>query len=207
MFRNKSSRRWLKEHFTDPYVIKAQKEGYRSRAVYKLIELQNKYKIIKNNSIVIDLGAAPGSWSQYIQKILNSHGKLIAVDLLKMEVIEGVDYIQGDFTSEEVYEKLTNYLPHGGANCIVSDMLPNATGIKQVDQLRSIQLVEEIVEFALSSLKAEGNLLVKVLQGPGFEEIVSRLRRYFVKVSVQKPKASRERSIEMYLLAIGFKNG
>ncbi len=206
MVRTKSSKRWLKEHFSDPFVVKAQKDGYRSRAVYKLIELQNRYKIIKKNSTIVELGSAPGSWSQYIAEILDGEGKIVAVDLLDFDEIPGVDFIKGDFTSEDVYKSLMDLFPCSSVDCIVSDMLPNSTGIKKVDQLKSIQLVEEVIDFALKTLKCNGNLLVKVLQGPGFEEMVRNLRKIFCKVSSQKPMASRARSIEVYLLAIGFKN-
>lgn len=205
MRRTKSSTRWLKEHFSDPYVAKAKKEGYRSRAIYKLIELQEKHTIFVPGQTVVDLGAAPGSWSQYIAKIVGRKGLVIALDLLSFDPINNVTNLQGDFTEEDTYQELLALLNDKLVNCIVSDMLSNATGIKKVDQLKSIYLVECVVEFANKILVQDGSVLIKVLQGPGFEEIVKDLKTHFTSVATKKPKASRARSKEVYLFAKGFK--
>ncbi|HSW69041.1 MAG TPA: 23S rRNA (uridine(2552)-2'-O)-methyltransferase RlmE [Gammaproteobacteria bacterium] len=198
---SKSSRRWLREHFSDPYVKRAQQEGYRSRAVYKLLELQERDKLFKPGMTVIDLGAAPGSWSQVITKWVGKKGRVIALDILPMEPLLGVEFIKGDFADPTVLNELLQHLGDAKSDWVVSDMAPNLTGINSVDQPRSIELAELALDLANQVLHDEGSLLVKVFQGVGFDEFLIELRRHFKKVIIRKPKASRDRSNEVYLLA------
>ena len=204
MARSKSSADWLKEHFNDEYVQLSQKEGYRSRAVYKLIELQDKYNIINPGDTVVELGAAPGSWTQYIAKLVGKKGQVIALDLLQMNPIPGVTLIQGDFMDDMVYQELLEQEGSNGINCILSDMRENTTGVEKVDQLKAMHLSECIVDFAMTSLSNGGRLLFKAFQGPGFDNLLSDLKKNFSKVSVRKPDASRSRSKELFILAVGY---
>lgn len=197
----KSSRRWLREHFSDPYVKQAQQEGYRSRAVYKLRELQERDHLFKPGMIVIDLGAAPGSWSQSVVNWVGKKGRVIALDSLPMDVISGVEFIQGDFTDETVLLELMQRIGDAKADWVISDMAPNMSGIDSVDQPRSMALAELAFDFAKQVLHDQGGLLIKVFQGVGFDEFLQELRQHFKKVSIRKPKASRDRSKEVYLLA------
>jgi 23S rRNA (uridine2552-2'-O)-methyltransferase len=196
-----SSRRWLHEHFNDPYVKQAQREGYRSRSVYKLLELQERDKFIKPNMTVIDLGAAPGGWSQVLTKMVGKNGRIIALDILEMEPIHGVEIIVGDFTEDAVLEELMAALGDIKADFILSDMAPNLSGIDSVDQPRSIELAELALDLALRALRPTGGFLVKVFQGEGFDAFLVTLRQSFKKVTIRKPKASRDRSREVYILA------
>ena len=205
MPKSKSSKRWLHEHFNDNYVKRAQKEGYRSRAAYKLLEIQNKYHIIHKDMVVVDLGAAPGSWTEVIAKILGKTGKIIASDILSMEKIPGVEFIQGDFTSDAMVLNLLKFIGNGGADLVVSDMAPNISGVKCADQARSIHLVELAFDFAKKVLKNNGTFLIKVFQGEGIEQFKRNLAQSFISVKVCKPDASRSRSTETYLLALGYK--
>lgn len=198
---SKSSRRWLNEHFSDAYVKQAQQEGYRSRAVYKLLELQERYKLFKPGMTIVDLGAAPGGWSQVLVKMVGSKGKVIAMDILPMEPIPGVEFIQGDFCSEDVLNQLLLSLGDNKVNWVLSDMAPNMSGIDSVDQPRSIYLAELALDFAMRVLSEKGGFLVKVFQGEGFDELLQTIRRHFSKVIIRKPKASRGRSREVYILA------
>ncbi len=198
---SKTSRQWLKEHFTDPYVIEAQKKGYRSRAVFKLLEIQNKDRIIKPGACIVDLGAAPGAWSQSCTEILKGSGKIIALDILPMTALEGVEFIQGDFREEETLAKLESALNHQPIDLLLSDMAPNTSGINAVDQPRAMYLAELAMELAISHLKPKGDFLVKIFQGHGFDEYVRTARTLFNQVDIRKPKASRARSKEVYLLA------
>lgn len=205
MARTTSSNRWLDEHFSDEYVQRAQREGYRSRAVYKLLELDEKYKLIKPAMKVVDLGAAPGSWSEIVASKLGSKGKLIASDILDMEPLEGVTFIQGDFREQEVLDEILKALGSEKADLVISDMAPNLSGNGAVDQPRAMLLVDLAFELAQITLKKEGCLLVKIFQGEGFDSYMKSLRDSFKSVSTKKPAASRSRSREVYVLARGFK--
>lgn len=203
--RSKSSNRWLEEHFSDTYVKQAQQKGYRSRSVFKLLEIQEKDHLIKPGMLIVDLGAAPGGWSEIAKKWLGDKGKLIALDILPMEPIAGVEIIQGDFTSEAVFQQLLDTLEKRPVDLVISDMAPNISGVNEIDQPRAMYLVELALDFAQQVLKPGGNFLVKVFQGEGFDSLIKSLRQSFQKVVTRKPKASRPRSNEVYLLAQGFK--
>ena len=202
---SKSSKQWLKEHFSDPYVKQAQQLGYRSRAVFKLSELDDKDKLFKPGMTVVDLGAAPGGWSQYATDKLGGKGQIIALDLLPMDGLPGVEFIQGDFTAEEVLTQLTEALANKPINLVMSDMAPNSSGLVAVDQPRNMYLAELALDFALQHLATGGTFLSKLFMGEGFDEYLKLTRQYFGKVVVRKPKASRPRSREVYLLATEFK--
>lgn len=196
-----SSRRWMHEHLNDEYVKKAQKEGYRCRAVYKLLEIIEKKHIINKGDTVIDLGAAPGGWSQVAVKITGKSGQVIASDILPIEEINGVNFIQGDFTEQSVYDELMNLIKGSSIDVVLSDMAPNMSGQLSVDQPKSMYLADLAIDFALKILSRNGHFIVKVFQGDGFDEYVKKSRSSFRKVSIIKPKASRPRSKEVYLLA------
>jgi len=200
-----SSRRWMHEHLSDEFVKKAQKEGYRSRAVYKLLEIIEKNKIIKNGDIVLDLGAAPGGWSQVAAKFVGSSGKVIASDILPIDKINGVAFLQGDFTEQSVYDNLLNMTDGNKVNVVLSDMAPNMSGQLSVDQPKSMYLADLAIDMATKTLEINGNFVVKVFQGDGFDDYLQNARKAFKKVSVIKPKASRPRSKEVYLLATQLK--
>jgi len=199
----KSSRRWLREHFSDPYVKQAQQAGYRSRAVYKLLELHERDKLFKPGMTIVDLGAAPGGWSQIVVDIVGPKGRVVALDILPMEPIPEVDFIQGDFTEDSVVNELFQLLGEDTVvNWVLSDMAPNLSGIDSIDQPRSIFLAELALDFALKVLSPrEGGFLVKVFQGEGFDPFLKQVRDHFKKVLIRKPKASRGRSREVYILA------
>jgi len=199
--KSKSSRRWLQEHFSDPYVKKAQREGLRSRAAYKLQQLQERDKLFKPGMTVIDLGAAPGGWSELVVKYTGSKGKVIALDILPMEPIRGVEFIQGDFTEEAQLEKLLEQLGHAKVDWVLSDMAPNLSGVDSVDQPRSIALAEIALNLALRVLNEQGGFLTKVFQGDGFDAFLKEVRCHFKMVMIRKPDASRGRSREVYILA------
>lgn len=204
MARSKSSNDWLKEHFSDTYVKKAQQEGYRSRAAFKLLAIQEKYKIIKPNMTVLDIGAAPGGWAQLTAEWVGEKGKVIAVDLLPITSLGGVTIIQGDITDEAVWHQIKAAIaPKTQVDAIISDMAPNLSGITVSDQARSMGLVEFVVEIADEILAPQGVLLTKVFQGAGFDELLKMLRKRYKKVQPIKPPASRSRSRELYLLASG----
>ncbi|PPD33203.1 MAG: 23S rRNA (uridine(2552)-2'-O)-methyltransferase RlmE [Methylomonas sp.] len=205
MARTKSSHQWMQEHFQDEYVKKAQALGYRSRAIFKLIEIQEKDKIIRPGINVVDLGAAPGGWSEYARKLLGKSDKLVALDLLDIEPIAGVDFIQGDFRENDVLEKLYKILDGQPVHLLLSDMAPNISGNKEVDQPRAIYLGELALDAAHSILAKGGTFLIKMFQGAGFDEYHNQVRQYFSSVVIRKPKASRARSNEVYILAKGFK--
>lgn len=196
-----SSKRWLKEHFTDPYVIRAQKEGYRSRAVYKLFEMNERYHLFKPGMTIIDLGAAPGGWSQIVVKMIKPGGRLIAMDLLPMDPIEGVEFLQGDFSDEAIVNQITTLLGGAKADWVISDIAPNMSGNESVDIPRSMYLSELALAFALETVKPTGGFLIKLFQGEGFDTYLAEVRRHFKSVAVRKPKASRDRSREVYLMA------
>ncbi|OAI18792.1 23S rRNA methyltransferase [Methylomonas lenta] len=205
MARTKSSQQWMQEHFQDEYVKKAQALGYRSRAVFKLIEIQEKDKIIRPGINVVDLGAAPGGWSEYVRKIAGKNDKVIALDLLEIEPIVGVDFIQGDFREEEVLQKLYKVLDDEPVHLLLSDMAPNMSGNKEVDQPRAIYLGELALDAAQSILVKGGTFLIKMFQGAGFDAYHNQVKQQFSSVVIRKPKASRARSNEVYILAKGFK--
>lgn len=205
MGRSKSSSRWLNEHFNDPFVRKAQAEGMRSRAAYKLEELLERDLVLRPGMIVVDLGAAPGGWSQVAQEWLKGRGRVVALDILAMEPLEGVEFIEGDFTDDRVLAALQELLGETKVDLVLSDMAPNMSGVASVDQARSMLLAELAVDFAKSHLRRGGAYLVKLFQGEGFDDYIKVLRASFDKVSLRKPKASRGRSREIYALATGFK--
>jgi len=200
-----SSARWKQRQFSDLYVQRAQKEGWRSRAVYKLEEIDKKQRLFKNGSIVVDLGAAPGSWSQYAAQKVLPNGRVIALDLLEMEPLEGVQFIQGDFTDDAVLQQLQAALGEAPADLVMSDMAPNITGMRSVDQPRSMYLAELALDMAVQSLRSGGALVTKVFMGEGFDELVKACRKHFDSVRVQKPAASRAESRETYIAARGFR--
>lgn len=204
MPRSKSSKRWLQEHKSDPYVKQAQLQGYRSRAVFKLKEIHEKVKLFKPGMTIVDLGAAPGGWSQYVSQILKNNCKIIALDLLPMEPIEGVTFIQGDFTEDEVLDRINAILPEKSVDIVLSDMAPNMTGVSAVDIPRAMYLCELALEFCESILKKEGSLFLKIFHGEGFDQFVKHVRKKFKHVKISKPEASRGRSRETYLLARGY---
>lgn len=202
--RSKSSRQWLDEHFKDAYVQQAQKEHYRSRASYKLLEIEEKDRILKPGMTVVDLGAAPGGWSQVTAEKVGSNGKVIALDILPMDPIANVQFIHGDFTEQAVLEQLLRAVGESEVKLVLSDMAPNISGMKSVDQPRAIYLAELAFDLAQNVLSKEGTFLVKVFQGEGFDHYLKQLRLHFAKVVSRKPAASRPRSREIYLLAKGF---
>ncbi|HET9032989.1 MAG TPA: 23S rRNA (uridine(2552)-2'-O)-methyltransferase RlmE [Dokdonella sp.] len=205
MARSKTSSRWLQEHFSDPYVKRAQAEGWRSRAVFKLDELIERDKLLKPGMFVVDLGAAPGGWSQMVRERLGDAGRIIALDILPMQGIGGVDFILGDFRENEVLARLEALLDGASIDLVLSDMAPNMSGVGVVDQDRSMVLAELAADFAEAHLRKGGAFLTKVFQGQGFDEHIRRLRSQYASVSIRKPKASRARSNEVYALATGRK--
>jgi 23S rRNA (uridine2552-2'-O)-methyltransferase len=203
--RSKTSKQWLREHFKDEYVQRAQQEGYRSRAVYKLLEIQKRDQIIKPGMTVVDLGAAPGGWSEIARNLVGKKGRVIATDILPMDPIEGVDFVLGDFREEAVFEKLMEIIGNQPVDLVMSDMAPNMSGMDAVDQPRSMYLVELALDMARQILKPGGDMLVKVFQGEGSEAYFKELRSEFKRLMIRKPKASRPRSSEVYALARGRK--
>jgi 23S rRNA (uridine2552-2'-O)-methyltransferase len=201
MARSKSSGRWLAEHFDDPYVKQAQQQGLRSRAAFKLLELQEKHRLIRPGMTVVDLGAAPGGWCQVARPLVGSRGRVIALDILPMTPVSGVEFIHGDFTEDEPLQTLERALEGAGVDLVMSDMAPNISGMATVDQAKSMYLAELALEFARVHLKPGGDLVIKLFQGADFDGFVSEVRSLFGKVQVIKPKASRSRSNEVYLLA------
>ncbi len=205
MKRSKSSRQWLDRHFKDEYVQKSHKDGFRSRAAYKLQEIQERDRLIKPSHLVVDLGAAPGGWSQYARRLVGGNGGVVALDILPMDPIDGVSFIQGDFREESVLAQLQRLLDGSEVDLVISDMAPNVTGMAVVDQPRSMYLCELALDFTRNCLKPGGSMVVKVFQGEGFDQYMRDLRAVFNKVVARKPKASRPKSREVYLVATGFK--
>jgi 23S rRNA (uridine2552-2'-O)-methyltransferase len=203
--RSKSSGRWLREHFEDEYVKRAQREGWRSRGAFKLVEIDARDRLIRPGMTVLDLGAAPGGWSQYASKRLAGRGRVLALDLLAMDPLPGVEFVQGDFCDVRVLERLFESLGQSKAHLVLSDMAPNISGVKAVDQPRIMYLAELAAEFAAQTLGPGGNLLVKVFQGDGFDQLLRELRRRYASVVSRKPQASRARSRELYLLARNYR--
>ena len=203
--RSKSSARWLAEHASDPYVKRAHEEGWRSRAAFKLEEIQRTDRLLRPGITVVDLGAAPGGWSQYAARLLAGRGRVIALDVLEMPALPGVEFMQGDFTEPDVLERLEAALGGARVDLVMSDMAPNMMGISDVDHDRSMYLVDLAVEFASKALRPGGDLLMKVFQGREFQPLLARLRKEFDTVKLRKPGASRARSSEVYVLARGYR--
>ncbi len=205
MAKNKSSKAWMQEHVNDPYVRRAQAEGMRSRAAYKLQQLAERDKLLKPGMVVVDLGAAPGGWSQVARSAVGDAGRVVAVDLLEMTPVAGVRFIHGDFGDNAVLAAVEQALDGQGADLVLSDMAPNISGVASVDQARSVGLAELALAFAVYHLQPQGNFLVKVFQGSGFDELVKDIRGKFVQTLIRKPEASRSRSNEVYVVAKGLK--
>ncbi len=203
--RSGSSARWLKEHFADPFVQKAQSEGWRSRAVFKLEEIDRRVKLLRPGDVCLDLGAAPGAWSQYAARRVGGRGRVVAADILPMPELRGVEFVQGDFTDPGVFDELLGLLPGHPVDVLLSDMAPNLSGVDAIDQPRSIELAELALEMAGQVLKPGGHALIKVFQGSGFVDLLQNARGRFGRVKLVKPQASRSRSPEMYLLAMQFR--
>jgi 23S rRNA (uridine2552-2'-O)-methyltransferase len=203
--RSKSSRRWLTRQQHDPYVERAQREGWRSRAVFKLMEIQAKGRILRPGLRCLDLGASPGSWSQFAVRQIGSAGRLVAVDLLPMEPIPGVVFLEGDFTAMSTREALQGVLEGARVDLVMSDIAPNSTGSRAIDQARSMEAAEQVHGFARETLRSGGDLLVKLFQGAGFEDYVRGLRDEFEVVRLVKPAASRAGNREIYLLARNYR--
>lgn len=202
---SRTSKAWMQEHMNDEYVKRAQKEGYRARAAYKLTEIDDKDKLIKPGMTVVDLGSTPGSWSQVVVQRLKGQGRIIALDILDMHPIAGVDFLQGDFREESVLKQLEEKLENKPVDLVIADMAPNISGVKEADQAGAAYLTELALEFSKDWLKPGGNFLVKVFIGAGFDETVKNMRLQFGKVVTRKPKASRGRSSEVYLLGLSHK--
>jgi len=205
MARSKSSGRWLQEHEKDEYVQRARKEGYRSRASYKLLELDTRDKLFRPGMVVVDLGAAPGGWTQVAAQRVGHNGRIIASDILPMDAVAGTEFVQGDFTEESVLSEILNIIGDERADLVISDMAPNMSGMKAVDQPRAIYLVELALDLAKQILKPGGVFVAKVFQGEGSDDLLADLRQAFTRVVVRKPEASRPRSSEVYMVAKGFK--
>lgn len=207
MARSKTSNAWLAEHFNDEFVKRARKEGYRSRAVYKLQEIDARDRLIKPGMTVVDLGAAPGAWSQYLVERVGRSGQVFALDILPMEALPGVEVLQGDFTEEATLKALLNALGGRPVDLVISDMSPNISGVDSADKARAMYLSELAVDFAAQVLKPGGAFLMKVFQGSGFSKLYKGIQGKFTRVVSRKPKASRARSAEIYVLATGFRDG
>ena len=203
--RSRSSARWLKQHFADPFVQRAQSEGWRSRAVFKLEEIDRRAKLLRAGAVCLDLGAAPGAWSQYAARRVGARGRVVATDILPMPELPGVEFVQGDIREPEVFDKVLGLLPARQVDVLLSDMAPNLSGVDAIDQPRSLHLAELAVEMAERVLKPGGHALIKVFQGSGFVELLQSVRGRFGRVKLLKPEASRSRSPEMYLLAMQFR--
>ncbi len=205
MARSKSSRRWLKEHFDDPHVKKAQALGLRSRSAFKLEEIQQRHRLIRPGMTVVDLGAAPGGWSQLAAGWLQGRGRLIALDRLELAPLAGVEFLRGDFTEADTLARLEAALAGAPVDLVMSDLAPNISGVKAIDAPRAMYLAELVLDFARHRLTGGGSMLTKVFQGAGFDSFVAEVRRCFDQTQVFKPRASRARSREMYILARGFR--
>lgn len=203
--RSKSSSRWLKEHFDDPFVKMAQKDGYRSRASYKLLEIQEKDNILRPGMTVIDLGSAPGGWSQVTSRVIGDKGTLIASDILPMSAIADVTFIEGDFTEERVFNEIMDAVGNQPVDLVISDMAPNMSGIRTADQAAAMYLCELALDLASKVLRPGGDFLIKIFHGEGFDEYLRDVRRRFEKVQMRKPSSSRDRSREQYLLGRGLR--
>jgi 23S rRNA (uridine2552-2'-O)-methyltransferase len=206
MARSKSSASWMSRHLSDPFVKQAQKDGYRSRSAYKLIELNDKDKLIRPGMRLLDLGSAPGGWSQVAGSLVGAKGRVLATDILPMDALRNVDFIQGDFTDETILQQLLDWLGGGKFDLIISDIAPNVTGISSADQASSIQFLELALDTVRRTLKPGATFVAKMFQGSGSDQYVKELRTHFDKVVIRKPEASRKESREVYLVAKGFKS-
>ena len=207
MARSKSSGQWLQEHVNDPYVKQAQKDGYRSRSSYKLIQLNEKDRLLRPGMLVVDLGSAPGGWSQVAGRIVGAKGRVVATDILHMDPVPNVEFIQGDFTEEAVLKQVLAALGGNKPDLVVCDLSPNISGIDSADQASSMYLVELALDMVRQVLQPDGNFVAKVFQGAGSDDYLKQVRTSFDKVAVRKPAASRARSREVYVVAKGFKPG
>lgn len=205
MKRSKTSKAWMREHVTDPFVKRAKHEGYRSRAAFKLMDIDERDRLLHPGMIVVDLGATPGGWSQVAAAKVGASGKVIALDILEMHPLAGVTFIQGDFREEFALSELDKALNGKQVDLVISDMAPNISGVEFSDQMKSMHLAELAMDFAIKFMKPEGKFLAKVFQGAGFEEFLGAMRSNFKQVITRKPKASRDRSSELYLLGKGLK--
>ncbi len=203
--RSKSSGAWLREHFDDHYVKEAKRLGLRSRAAFKLMEIQEKDRLIKPGMVVVDLGAAPGGWSQFAMDMVGDRGRVIASDILPMDSLAGVEFVEGDFTEESVFNELMDLVGDNKADLVISDMAPNMSGMQAVDQPRSMYLAELALDMAKQVLKPGGSIVFKVFQGEGFDELLREMRPAFVQTVTRKPASSRSRSREVYLVAKSYK--
>jgi 23S rRNA (uridine2552-2'-O)-methyltransferase len=205
MAKGSSSDRWRRRQENDPYVQQAQRDGWRSRAVFKLIEIQKRHRLMKPGGVVLDLGAAPGAWSQYAASVVGERGSVIGVDLLEFDPIAGVERIQGDFREPDVLEVVLAAIDGRPLDLVMSDMAPNISGNRSVDQPRSMYLAELTLDLAQKALKPSGGLITKLFHGEGFDDFVREMRRKFIQVRIRKPVASRAQSRETYLVAVGFR--
>jgi 23S rRNA (uridine2552-2'-O)-methyltransferase len=204
--KSKRSTAWLREHFDDHYVKEAKRLGLRSRAAFKLMEIQEKDRLIKPGMVVVDLGAAPGGWSQFAYDIVGQRGRVIASDILPMDTLAGVEFVPGDFTEEAVFNQLLDVVGEEKADLVISDMAPNMSGMQAVDQPRSMYLAELALDMAKEALRPGGSIVFKVFQGEGFDQLLREMRADFTKVVTRKPSASRSRSREVYLVAKAYKH-
>ncbi len=204
--RSKASGRWLQEHFDDHFVKEAQRLGYRSRAAFKLLEILEKDKLVKKGMTVIDLGAAPGGWTQIISQQLQGTGRIIATDILPMDHLPDVEFVEGDFTEEKVFQSILSLMNGQAADLVISDMAPNMSGMRDIDQPKSMYLAELALDLAVKTLSSEGAFVVKVFQGEGFDQYISDIKKTFLKVATRKPSSSRARSREVYVVAQKFRS-
>lgn len=202
MKRSRTKNNWIKEHLADEYVKKSKIDGFRSRAAYKFLQLNEKHSLLKSSDRVVDLGSAPGSWSQAVSTLLNDEGRIIAIDLLPMSDVPKTSFIQGDFTDNAIYEKLKDSLNNNPVDLVISDMAPNISGIKGMDQARISNLNELTLDFAHDWLKPMGNLMVKTFMGSGFDDIIKQVRASFAKTIIEKPDSSRDRSAELFIIGL-----
>lgn len=202
MKRSRTKNNWIREHLADEYVKKSKIDGFRSRAAYKFLQLNEKHSLLKSSDRVVDLGSAPGSWSQAVSKLLNDEGRIIAIDLLPMSDVPKTSFIQGDFTDNAIYEKLKDSLNNNPVDLVISDMAPNISGIKRMDQARISNLNELTLDFAHDWLKPMGNLMVKTFMGFGFDDFIKQVRASFAKTIIEKPDSSRDRSSELFIIGL-----
>ena len=202
MKRSRTKKNWIKEHLADEYVKKSKIDGFRSRAAYKFLQLNEKHSLLTSSDRVVDLGSAPGSWSQAVSTLLNDDGRIIAIDLLPMAAVPKTSFIQGDFTDNAVYEKLKDALNNDPVDLVISDMAPNISGIKGMDQARISNLNDLTLDFARDWLKPMGNMLVKTFMGSGFDDFLKQVRASFIKTIIEKPDSSRDRSSELFIIGL-----
>ncbi len=201
MKRKSKTREWHRKHINDTYVQKAQESNYRSRAAFKLIELNNKDRFLNPNKVILDLGSAPGSWSQIVSEKINNKGKIIAVDILDMDSIPGVDFIKGNFLDQKIQDSIADLLNNKKADVILSDMAPNLTGVKNLDQCNMIEIIEQLLEFTEKMLDIKGTLVLKLFHGGESSEVIAKIKKMFKIVKIRKPDASRDKSTEAYVVA------